>query len=117
MTALRTPLARAVAAGLAAIALAVAGAAWAHGPTIRVSYSGVRPSVLRIPAGTTVHFQNTNGSDGACTLVGDDGAFESPTLARGEGWHYTFEEPGTFHFVVREYTSASGTVVVGPAEE
>ena len=45
-------------------------------------------------------------------MVADDGAFESPTLARAEGWHYTFEKAGTYSFHIAEFASSTGTIVV-----
>jgi len=89
-----------------------ASAAHAHGPAIKVSYAGARPEVLTIVVGQTVHFQNVNTGAGTCTLVGDNGAFESPTLARREGWHHTFETPGEFPYRVKELPGVKGTVQV-----
>ena len=63
-----------------------------------------------------MHFQNTNGSAGTCTLVGDEGAFESPPLARGEGWHHRFDAPGRFPFRVSEMPSRRGVILVLPRE-
>ncbi len=102
--------------GTLAILLGVAPQARGHGPTIRVSYSGVRPKQLAIPAGTTVHFKNANSGPGACTVVADDGSFTSPPITRSEGWHYEFAEPGSYSFHVKEYDSARGVVLVGPRE-
>lgn len=91
-----------------------APAARAHGPTVQVSYAGARPDRLTVAAGQTVHFQNMNTGAGTCTLVGEDGAFESPTLARREGWHHTFEIPGEFSYTLKEFPGVKGTVrVVG----
>ncbi len=93
---------------------ALSSSAFAHGPTVKVSYSGIRPSELVVEAGTTLHFHNANAGGGVCTLVGEDGAFESPPLNPGEGWHHTFENPGTFRFHVKEFSRAKGMVRVGP---
>ena len=106
-------LAWAFALGLAS----ATSAALAHGPTVRVAYSGVRPSTLSIEAGSTVHFVNSNASGGICTVVAEDGSFESPPMGRSEGWHYTFEEPGTYRFRVKEMSGKSGTIVVAPKRE
>ena len=86
----------------------------AHGPTVRVAYSGVRPRVVSIEAGTTVHFQNANASGAVCTIVADDGSFESPPLSRAEGWHYTFDKPGSHAFHLKELAKSAGKIVVGP---
>lgn len=91
-----------------------APAAHAHGPTVKVSYGGARPELLTIAAGQTVHFQNHNTGAGTCTLVADDGTFESPTLARREGWHHTFDVPGEFSYALKEFPGVKGIVrVVG----
>jgi plastocyanin len=99
------------------LAASLATEARAHGPTIRVGYSGVRPAQLGIAAGTTVHFLNANAGQGVCTVVADDGSFESPPMARGEGWHFEFDRPGRYVFHVKEYTSAAGVIVVGPSKD
>jgi len=105
-----------------ALGLLLAATLWpatarAHGPSVRVGYSGVRPAMLAIAAGTTVHFQNANSGDGPCTVVADDGSFRSPTLARGEGWHHEFNEPGRHSFHIAEYGGVTGVIVVGKREE
>lgn len=92
----------------------LSAAALAHGPTVRVSYSGITPPRLVVAVGTTVHFHNANSGGGVCTVVTEGGAWESPPLGRSEGWHHTFEEPGTFEFHVKEFSSAKGTLVVAP---
>lgn len=102
---------------LLAAALVVPVASAAHGPTVALSYQSVRPATLTVRAGDTVHFRNANTGAGACTVVGDDGAFESPTLGRAEGWHHTFEEPGVYGFALRESPSARGRIVVAAPED
>jgi plastocyanin len=92
--------------------LLVAGPVYAHGDTIRVSYSAVRPARLVVEAGTTVHFHNANASGAPCTVVFDDGSTTSPPLGRAEGWHHTFEAPGEYPFHLEEYPSRTGRVVV-----
>ena len=100
---------------LAPVALALtalSSLAWAHGPSVRVSYGGVKPAQLAIHAGQTVHFHNANASAGSCTIVATDGSFQSPRLERGEGWHHTFEKQGDHAFFIGEYPGAKGRVVV-----
>jgi plastocyanin len=92
--------------------LGLAAPAAAHGPTVRVTWSAVKPAKLTIRVGDTVHFTNATASGSPCTVVADDGSFTSPTLGRAEGWHHTFEKPGTFVYHVQEMSSARGTVVV-----
>ncbi len=92
--------------------LAATAPAAAHGPSVGVSWSGVKPAKLTVRAGDTVHFTNANASGSPCTVLADDGSFESPTLGRAEGWHHTFAKPGTFAYHLKEMTGARGTVVV-----
>ena len=37
------------------------------------------------------------------------------SLARGEGWHHTFEVAGQFVFRLREQPERKGSVIVAPA--
>ena len=68
-------------------------------------------------AGATVHFMNANASGALCTLVADDGSLEGPAMTRAEGWHHTFEVPGTYRFHIKEMSGKTGTIVVGPRPE
>jgi plastocyanin len=88
--------------------------ALAHGDTIRLSYARVQPERLVVVAGTTVHFHNANQSGAPCTVVIDEGKAQSPILGRAEGWHYTFENAGTFSFFIEQFPSRGGKVIVTP---
>ena len=68
--------------------------------------------VSSIVVGQTVHFHNANSGVGPCTLVEDAGRFRSPTLARREGWHHTFEQVGEFPYSVEELPGVRGTIRV-----
>ena len=98
----------------AIVALLTATPAGAHGPTMRLAYDGVRPPQLAIRAGQTVHFVNASTTPRTFTLVADDSSFESPPLPRGEGWHHTFEAPGTYEIHVKEHPSLRASIVVAP---
>jgi hypothetical protein len=100
-------LALAIAIGL------VAGVAWAHGPTLIGTFSAMRPKQLTIRAGDTVHFRNANGSELTTTFVADEGAFESPEIPRGGGWHYKFETPGVYTVRLKENSDTKALIVVG----
>ena len=89
--------------------------ALAHGPSVRLSYGRVAPAQLAVRAGQTVHFHNASATPRSFTLQAEDGAFESPPLARGEGWHYEFLEAGSFHFRVAEFPDMRGVIIVAPA--
>ncbi|MGH0030651.1 MAG: cupredoxin domain-containing protein [Myxococcota bacterium] len=92
-------------------------AAAAHGPSVKLSYGRVTPPSLAIHAGDTVHFHNHGTTPRVFTVRGDDDAFESPPLARGEGWHHTFEEPGSYGYGVAEVPGMRGTIVVVPKDD
>ena len=102
---------------LAALLLTIGAVASAHGPTVQLSYGRVSPERLVIRAGETVHFHNRSTTARTYTVRGEDDAFTSPPLARGEGWHHEFPEPGSFAFVISEFPDMKGRVVVAPAEE
>jgi len=95
---------------LSIIAALAAPPALAHGPTVRVSFSGVNPPTLTIEVGTTVHFHNDGTT--AVTVAAVDGSFEGPTLAAAEGWHHTFEQAGVFEYRLKESSRAKGKLVV-----
>jgi len=87
----------------------------AHGPTIEISHDALKPTLLNLFVGTTVHFANTVEMPGGHTIVDESGTIESPSLEKpGDGWHYTFEEVGTFEVYVREHPSAKARIVVVP---
>ncbi len=90
--------------------------ATAHGPSVRVSYEGIRPSEIVIRAGQTVHFQNASSTPRTFTIVADDESFEGPSMSRGGGWHHTFETAGRFAYHLREHPDRTGIVIVAPAD-
>lgn len=120
---LRTKPTRATAV---AIALLAAPLAWAHGPTMQVSASSVRPAALVVEAGQTVHFRNTNRSSvpvvlrfeqaPAEALPAEGEPLRSPAMGRAGDWHYTFEAVGEYRFVVEGF-SARGSIQVVPASD
>jgi plastocyanin len=94
----------------------------AHGPTIKISHEELKPSLLNLFVGSTVHFSNTVAMPGGHVIVirGDDGedgdaseAIESPALEKpGDGWHYTFEQEGRFEIHIKQHPTAKARVVV-----
>ena len=92
--------------------LLTAAEAQAHGPTIRLSHAGLRPKSLVIEVGSTVHFHNDSSSDLPCTVRALDDSFQSPPLARAEGWHYTFDTPGVFEIRLSESSRATAKITV-----
>jgi len=105
------------AAALLTTLLLLAGAASAHGPSVRLSYGRVAPPQLAIRAGQTVHFHNASATPRTFTVQALGGAFESPPLARGEGWHHEFTEPGSYPYAVAEFPDMQGLLIVAPADD
>lgn len=98
--------------------LAIAAPGYAHGPTIKISHSEMKPPLLNLFVGTTVHFENTVAMPGGHVVVDEAGTLESPPLeAPGDGWHYTFDEVGTHHVFVRQHPNAKAKIVVVPKKD
>ena len=99
----------------ALVCLASADVARAHGPTIEISHSAMEPKLLNLYVGTTVHFQNTVNMPGGHVVVDEGGTLESPPLEKpGDGWHYTFEQEGTYEVYVKQHPMAKARIVVVP---
>ena len=91
------------------------GMALAHGPTNEISHEALKPTLLNLFVGTTVHFANTVEMPGGHVILDEGGTLESPRLEKpGDGWHYTFEEVGTFEIYIREHPEAKARIVVVP---
>jgi len=97
--------------------VAICGRAMAHGPTIKLSRQEMKPPLLNLFVGSTVHFVNTAPSpDGEGNVVVDaSGTIESPSFTEpGDDWHYTFEKEGTFELFIRENPKAKSRIVIVP---
>ena len=93
----------------------LSGVASAHGPTIEITPEGLEPALLNLFVGTTVHFSNTLERPEGSVIVIESGSLESPLLVRpGDGWHYTFEEEGSFEIHLRHRPTARARIVVVP---
>ena len=100
---------------LALLGTGVPSAALAHGPTIEISHDELKPSLLNLFVGTTVHFSNTVEMPGGHVIVDESGTIESPALEKpGDGWHYTFEKEGTFEIHIEQHPTAKARIVVVP---
>jgi plastocyanin len=97
------------------LCLGVAAIASAHGPTIEVSHSELTPKLLNLFVGTTVHFNNTVEMPGGHVIVDESGTIKSPPLMKpGDGWHYTFDQEGTFELFIEQHPDAKARIVVVP---
>ena len=95
--------------------LALAHAASAHGPTIEITHAEMKPALLNLYVGTTVHFNNTVSMPGGHVVVDESGTLESPPLREpGDGWHYTFEQEGTYEIFLKQHPKARARIVVVP---
>lgn len=100
---------------LALLGIGVPSAALAHGPTIEISHDELKPALLNLFVGTTVHFSNTVEMPGGHVIVDESGTIESPALEKpGDGWHYTFEKEGTFEIHIKQHPTAKARIVVVP---
>ena len=107
---------------VALIALATgilfASAAKAHGPTIEITHAEMKPALLNLFVGMTVHFNNKEWMPGGHTVVDTTGKVESPPLEKvDEGWHYTFDEVGTFELFVKQHPMAKARINVVPKKD
>ena len=103
---------------LVAVLSLLALPAQAHGPTIEISHSEMKPPLLNLFVGTTVHFANTVAMPGGHVVVDEAGTLESPPLEKpGDGWHYTFEEAGTYEVFVKQHPMAKARIVVIPKKK
>lgn len=94
----------------------VSGAVPAGGDTqVDVGHGSFEPSELTIEVGEKVVFRNTAKMPGGHTVVLDNADAASEGLGKGESWRYTFDEPGTYHFHVKEHPDNKGTVSVKKA--
>ena len=113
----------AIPVGVAAVALAVAGGAlWADsdGAAPTEAASGAAnvmiadfefvAATLEVPAGTTVVW--TNGDAFPHSIVAEDGSFQSPDIASGATFSFTFTEPGTYNYLCGIHPTMRGTIVV-----
>ncbi len=102
---------------LLSIGLVVGSAteAVAHGPTVEISHTEMKPPLLNLFVGTTVHFNNTVAMPGGHVVVDESGTLESPPLEKpGDGWHYTFDTPGTFEIYIEAHPKTRMRIVVVP---
>lgn len=78
--------------------------------TITVSNVKFEPRTLRVKAGTNVTWTN---KEGAHTVVADNGAFESDTLAAGQSFSYKFTKPGKYPYYCTFHGSKGGHDMAG----
>ena len=78
---------------------------------------GFTPPSVEIKTGTTVTWHNVEAVDypvvsGYHQVVADDGAFESPKVAPGARWSFTFDKPGTYTYHCGVHPNMTGEIIV-----
>ena len=108
----QVPLNAAVNTTSVAGAMPTAAAASAqNAPTLSMGDDFYDPSVLTVPAGSTVTWRNTGGEGHDVRAF--DNSFVGPLLANGQTWSYTFAQPGTYRYFCTPHAgSMTGTIVV-----
>ncbi|MGH3763828.1 MAG: cupredoxin domain-containing protein [Pseudonocardiaceae bacterium] len=96
-----------------------AGSAAASGQDAPVATNAVAiqnfafsPAVVTVKAGTTVTWTNQDQDPHTATAM--SGPFRSPTLNKGQSYHYTFTTPGRFEYLCTIHPFMTATVVVTP---
>jgi plastocyanin/uncharacterized membrane protein YozB (DUF420 family) len=82
--------------------------------TVNIGNFAFAPKDLQVDKGTVVIWKNTAGRH---TVTADDNSFESPIMAPGEEFKFTFERPGRIQYFCNLHGAAgghdmSGTVTV-----
>lgn len=86
--------------------------AFADKAKVEVSHGSFDPAEVTVQAGEKVVFKNVVKMPGGHTIAFEEIDAESGALDNGERWSHAFEEPGTYHFYVKEHPENKGTVVV-----
>ena len=109
----------------AAIVVVMAAGAWAAAGTARTAWAeppggtpvairgySFSPTVLTVPAGTTVTW--TNFDDAPHTVTGTSGPvpLSSPQLTKGQSWSFTFTVPGTYGYYCAVHPTMTASVIV-----
>jgi plastocyanin len=110
---MRWPIAPALLAPCAAMLLALTTAA-AGAPESQIVIKDFMfgPTSITVKTGTTVTW--VNHDDEPHTIASDSGLYRSGALDTGGEFHFTFEKPGTYHYVCTIHPRMLGTVIVEP---
>jgi plastocyanin len=79
-------------------------------PTVTISNFAFTPSELKVAAGSTVIFKNSD--DTVHSLVADDGGFRSPALDTDGEFSHAFTRPGTYTYHCGLHPFMQGKIVV-----
>lgn len=105
---------------LVIVGLLVAAAAALYSPPARAQSAAVTimdfqfsPQTMTVAVGTTVTW--TNHGPSAHTTTSDTGVWDSGTLAPGQSFSHTFNQPGTYPYHCAIHPFMKGTIVVQAA--
>lgn len=65
---------------------------------------------ITVAAGTTVEVTNADGANHTWTSVDD--LFDSGSLANGDSFRFTFEQPGEYEFLCTIHPTMTGSITV-----
>jgi len=82
------------------------------GDAISIDNFAFAPAALTVKTGSTVTWINHDQEPH--TVVADNGAFHSPTMASGATYSYTFASTGSFEYACGIHPFMRATVVVTP---
>jgi plastocyanin len=102
-----------VGALIAPLSLAAAPPTRAAEQTVQITDSTFSPATLTIQVGDTVTWRNAD--DRPHTVTSNDGAFDSGNLDEGQGFSFTFAEPGTYTYRCDYHPDMQATIVVEAA--
>jgi len=80
---------------------------------VDITDSTFSPALVTISVGDTVTWRN--GDDRPHTATSNDGAFDSGNLDEGQGFSFTFTEPGTYTYRCDYHPDMQATIVVEAA--
>jgi plastocyanin len=78
---------------------------------VRIAGFAFGPAMIQVAPGAPVTW--TNADAAPHTTTGEDGAWDSGTLAPGASFSVTFSTPGTYEYACTIHPFMRGTVVVG----
>lgn len=78
--------------------------------TVDIVDFNYKPENLKVSAGTTVTF--TNSDKFAHTVTAKDKSFDSGNMDEGDTFEHTFDEPGTYDYICSIHNSMTGSVTV-----
>lgn len=101
-----------------AVLLLVGGASAASASTnhhITIASYAYSPNPLAIAEGDSVTWTNTDSVGHDITITSGPVTFQSPLLAKGQSWSYTFTSAGTYNYICSVHPDMKATVTVAAA--